>query len=162
MTACNLHFRLALKFSVHVEKFLDFFCCFFFNSFADYVCNGSEVRDITLYVNDDGSVQKTQKLPDCSPGKINIIESSYCRREWYDYYGCPTNSKESFSQAAEYQLHQMCSWRERCLDGLKFPFKSFAQNKRTNAVNIKYTCSGNYGRESFNCYFKCFKRFMYN
>lgn len=105
------------------------------------VCNGSEVRDITLYVNDDGSVQKPQKLPDFSPGKIKIIESSYCRREWYGYYGCPTNNKEPFSPAAEYHLHQMCSWRERCLDGLKFPFKSFAQNKRTNAVNIKYTCS---------------------
>ena len=111
---------------------------------ADGMCNGCEVRDIPLYVNDDGSLQRPDTLPDCSTGTIDIIEYNYYRRDCHYSYGCRIDNKEQLSPAEEYHLHQMCSWRKRCLDGLRFPLTPSEQKQRPNAVNVKYTCSGNY------------------
>lgn len=98
------------------------------------------LTDIIPLDNND-SVTEDVTLPNCPSGsKINLISYTYCQRNCHFSDGCKIEEEEPLSDAADYFIHQKCSWRERCEHFSSFPMRSPRQKLRTNAIKLTYSC----------------------
>lgn len=99
-----------------------------------------ETRDLNIFLNSDGSVAADSITPTCgTDNKIRLISYNYRRRKCHISTDCYTEHEEPLSPAAEFSLHRMCSWKDKC-NNLTFPLRSVEQVNVTNAINIKYRC----------------------